>query len=248
MVSVHRFHEISESSHRILNPFTPGKLALLGEICCSGGARRIRDLACGKGELLCTFAADHGASGLGIDIYPPFLAVARQRAEELGVSARVEFVEGDAGAAGDLEQPFDLVCCIGATWIGGGLAGTLALMGHWVAPGGWMLVGEPYWADDPPEQVRRRNEVLQTFTDLGGTLDRFDVAGLDLVEMVLADLDDWDRYSASQWLNVANWLEANPDDPDAADVWAERDTARHAYLAQERGLLGWGVFVLRPRS
>jgi|HubBroStandDraft_1064217.scaffolds.fasta_scaffold11925_2 SAM-dependent methyltransferase len=246
LLSVHRYHEISESSHRILNPLPAGKLHLLGEICCAGATRTVLDLACGKGELLCTFAEHFGAGGVGIDIHLPFVEVARARAAELGVADAVSFVEGDAGRPQGLGDRFDVVCCIGATWIGGGLAGTVALMRERLAPGGWILVGEPYWTGPAPAVVRKRYEDGQTFADLAGTLDRFATAELDLVEMVLASLDDWDRYAASQWLNVSDWLAANPDDPDAAELRERRDASRRAYLARERGLLGWGVFVLRP--
>ena len=70
--------------------------------------------------------------------------------------------------------------------------------------------------------------------------------GVDLVEMVLANHDTWDRYTTSQWLNVASWLDANHDDPDAADIRQRRDESRRRYMEYERRYLGWGVFVLRP--
>ena len=74
-------------------------------------------------------------------------------------------------------------------------------------------------------------------------LTTFDRAGLQIVEMVIASPDDWDRYAASQWLNVEQWLQANPDDPRVAAVRAERDASQRAYLAYDRDHLGWGVFV-----
>ena len=55
-----RFHEISEADRRILNPFTDEKLALLGDVAGVGEGTRILDLACGKGEMLCTWAARSG--------------------------------------------------------------------------------------------------------------------------------------------------------------------------------------------
>ena len=110
-----------------------------------------------------------------------------------------------------------------------------------------MLVGEVYWAEAPPAHVRTAREQEQEFADLVGTLDRFDAAGMDLVEMVLASSDDWDRYAASQWLNVSGWLAAHPDDPDASEIRDTRDASRRDYLADERRCLGWGVFVLRAR-
>lgn len=243
MVSVHRYHEISESSHRIMNPLSLEKLLLVADICHIGTASRMLDLASGKGEMLCQLAAKFGSTGIGVDIYPPVVADARARAQEVGVAGTVDFIEGDVAEVQDLGAPFDVVSCIGATWIGNGLAGTLALMKRWVKPGGWILVGEVYWAEPPSAELAMRYG--QEFADLAGTLDIFEAAGLDLTEMVLASSDDWDRYTASQWLNVSDWLHSNPDDPDAAEVRETRDRSRRQYLSEERGRLGWGVFVGR---
>ena len=93
MVSVFRYHEISESSHRIMNPLSVDKLRLLGDVCRIAKGTRLLDLACGKGEMLCLFARDLGASGVGVDIHAPHLADARARATELGVDRAVTFVE-----------------------------------------------------------------------------------------------------------------------------------------------------------
>src|SRR5437763_1816821 len=51
-----RRHTIRETSHRILNPFTPEKLATLGDALFLPPGARVLDLASGKGELLCTWA------------------------------------------------------------------------------------------------------------------------------------------------------------------------------------------------
>jgi hypothetical protein len=36
--------------------------------------------------------------------------------------------------------------------------------------------------------------------------------GCDVVELVLADQDGWDKYEAANWLPLREWLEATPDD------------------------------------
>lgn len=41
----------------------------------------------------------------------------------------------------------------GATWIGGGLAETVELLRRSLASGGMMLIGEPYWRREPPDQA-----------------------------------------------------------------------------------------------
>jgi SAM-dependent methyltransferase len=243
-----RFHEIAEERHRILNPFTEEQLALLGDICRLRGGMRQLDLCCGKGEMLCRWSARYALSGIGVDLSPVFLRAARQRAVELGCADRLAFVEADAASYPIPAGAFDVVSCIGATWIGGGLVGTLRRM----RPGlrdadSLLLVGEPYWNDAPPPEAVAAitGGDRDAFADLPGTLARIESAGLELVEMVLADGHGWDRYVAPQWMTVSDWLRANPDDPDAPEIRRRHERNRPEYLAYMRRFLGWGVFVLR---
>jgi SAM-dependent methyltransferase len=246
-MSVLRQHEISEAGHRILNPFTDAKLALLGEVCRLRPGQRQLDLACGKGEMLCRWAADHGITGVGVDISRVFLSAARARATALGVAERVRFAEADAAAYPFEAGGYDIVSCLGATWIGGGLAGTLDLLRPAVGADGLILVGEPYWAERPPPEAYEALGVgPDDFTSLAGTLDRFEAAGISLVEMVLADGDSWDRYVAGQWWTVSRWLRTNPDHPEAPMMREFLHSSRRSYLAYNRRYLGWGVFVLTP--
>jgi ubiquinone/menaquinone biosynthesis C-methylase UbiE len=95
-VDLPRSFTIRESSHRIHNPFTSDKLATLGQALNLPPGTRLLDLACGTGEMLCTWARDHQVSGTGVDISTVFIAAARTRAIELGVAGQVSFVHGDA--------------------------------------------------------------------------------------------------------------------------------------------------------
>jgi SAM-dependent methyltransferase len=244
-----RHHEIAETHHRILNPFTEDKLRLLGEVVQAPTGARILDLACGKGELLARWAGWFGSTGTGVDLSAVFLAAARERAEALGVADALTFVQGDAGVYQAEAGAFDVACCIGATWIGGGLAGTAALLRPAVRPGGQILLGEPYWIEEPPEEaIEAFGFAPGDYLSLAETAERLDAAGLELLEMVLADGDSWDRYEASQWRTVADWLIANPDDDDHDAMTRFLDENRRTYLRWGRRYLGWGVFVTRPRS
>jgi SAM-dependent methyltransferase len=241
-----RHHEIAESRHRILNPITEEKLMLLGDICRLQPGQRQLDLACGKGEMLTRWAQAHGIGGVGVDLSEVFLTAARERAAELGVSERVSFERGDAAKYPAEAAGFDVVSCIGATWTGGGLAGTIELLRPALRPGGLMLIGEPYWNEPAPEEaLEALGMEPDDHTSLAGTLDRFEAAGMELVEMVLADGDSWDRYAAAQWLTVSDWLRDHPGHPDAADMREFADHARRTHLTYTRRYLGWGVFVLR---
>jgi SAM-dependent methyltransferase len=243
-----RHHEIAEAGHRILNPLVESQLRLLGEVSRIGPGTRILDLASGKGEMLCRWAAWFGSSGVGVDLSAVFTAAARARAGELGVADRVTFHLGDAAAYEAEPGGFDVASCLGATWIGDGIEGTIALLRRAIRPSGLILVGEPFWLEEPPPEAPSALGLGDGDSlSLGGTLDRLEAAGVELVEMVLANQDSWDRYEAAHWWTITEWLAANPDDPDHAAMRRFLEDERRAYLRYGRRYLGWGVFVTRPR-
>jgi SAM-dependent methyltransferase len=248
-VDIPRIYTIRESSHRIHNPFTSQKLAALGRALDLFPGMRVLDLASGSGEMLCTWARDHRITGTGVDLSSVFTQKARERAVELEVEDLVGFVHADASGWVS-EQPVDLAACIGATWIGDGVAGTVHLLQRSLRPGGLMLIGEPYWRREPPD--RTTIEACEAtdkddFLPLPDLVERFAGLGYDVVEMVLADQDSWDRYQAAQWLNIRRWLELHPDDELAAELRAELSTAPALYTRYQREYLGWGVFALMNR-
>jgi len=248
-VDLPRPFTIRESSHRVHNPFTGAKLATLGQAVSPPPETRVLDLACGTGEMLCTWARDHQVTGTGIDISTVFIAAARARAAELGMDGRVSFEHGDAsGYVAD--APVGIAACIGATWIGGGMPGTVELLRQSLRPGGMMLIGEPYWRREPPDQATVEGcDAIgsASFLPLPELIERFGELGCDVVEMVLASQDDWDRYTAAQWLNIRHWLDANPEDELAGEMRAELDSAPARYVRYRREYLGWGVFALLNR-
>jgi hypothetical protein len=126
----------------------------------------------------------------------------------------------------------------------------MALLDRSLRPGGLMLIGEPFWRAEPPSQQAIEGCHAQSRDDyqtLPGLVALFGDLGYDLVEMVLADEDSWDRYCAAQWLNLRTWLDAHPDDELAPELRAELGQAPLNYVRYLRPLLGWGVFALMKR-
>ena len=248
-MDIPRIFTITESAHRIHNPFTPEKLATLGTALRLKPGARVLDLGSGSGEMLCTWARDYGITGVGIDMSPLFTEQAKLRAEELGVADRVEFIHGDA-AGYVADEKVGVAACLGATWIGGGVAGTIELLAKSLRPEGIILIGEPYWRRLPPTEDVAKGcgaNSISDFLVLPELLASFGDLDYDVVEMVLADQEGWDRYEAAKWLTMRRWLEANPDDDFANDVRAKLTVEPERYAAYTREYLGWGVFALMAR-
>ena len=205
--------------------------------------------ASGSGEMLCSWARDHQIVGTGVDMSLLFSQQAAARAEELGVSDRVTFVHQDASGY-VASQPCDVAACVGATWIGGGVAGTIELLKQSLTPGGMLLIGEPWWRKRPAtaeEAIACGAQSPDDFLTLPALVAHFGELGYDVVEMVLADQEGWDRYEAAKWLTMRRWLEANPHDDFAPEVRQQLTTAPLHHVTWTREYLGWGVFVLMAR-
>ncbi|MDR2892399.1 MAG: methyltransferase domain-containing protein [Deltaproteobacteria bacterium] len=248
-MDIPRIFTISESEHRIHNPFTPEKYATLGAALRLKAGSRILDLGSGSGEMLCTWARDYGITGTGVDMSALFSEQAKCRAQELGVADKVSFIHDDA-AGYVVWEKVEVAACVGASWIGGGVKGTIDLLAKSLVPDGIILIGEPYWRQFPPTEEIAKACLATSISDfliLPDFVASFGEYGYDVVEMVLADQDGWDRYIAARWLTMRRWLDANPDDEMTPEIRTTLNEEPKRYVAYMREYLGWGVFALMAR-
>ena len=99
---------LEDRIERMMTPFTEAGLAALGDIA----GRHCLDIGCGAGgtTLALADAAGGGGSAAGIDVSPPLLKRARERAEErAGGRNNMCFAEGDAQDYPFRDATFDVL-------------------------------------------------------------------------------------------------------------------------------------------
>jgi SAM-dependent methyltransferase len=233
--------EIAERYHEILNPTSPEKIVLLGKHLGLTGESRVLDVACGKAGPAVVLARRYGCRITGIEIRPAFAEAARAHVAEAGLDASIEIRTGDAAELELEPESVDAALCIGAAFVWGTIADAAAALGPAVRPGGFVAIGEPFWRRWPPPGGVEPRE----FVSLAGTAARLEEAGFALTAIVAASEDDWDRYESLHWRAIEEWLAEEPDHPDANEIRSRHDAFRRDYLAYQRALLGWAIFVGR---
>jgi cyclopropane fatty-acyl-phospholipid synthase-like methyltransferase len=236
-----RYFTVAERDHEIQNPTSEEKLRLLGERLRLDSSSRVLDIASGRGGPALLLAREFGCRVEGIEVAPEFHSVAVERAEAAGLSHLVSSRLGDASREDLPADAFDVALCLGATFVWGGLAGTLDALEPTVRDGGHVVVGEPFWRKLPlPEDYPERSG---PYTTLEGTIAIFESGALRTVAVIASSEDDWDRYETLHWRAVEEWLAENADDPDAADIRDRHEQYKATYLRHGRELLGWAIFV-----
>jgi len=236
-----RYFVVAERDHEIQNPTSEWKLRLLGRRLRLGSGSRVLDIASGRGGPAVLLAGEFGCAVEGIEIAPEFHAVAVERAANAGLADRVTFELANASKATFAPGAYDVAMCLGASFVFGGLTSTLDALEPAVRPGGYAVVGEPYWRKLPlPEDYEDRSE---PFTSLEGTVTIVESCGLPVVTVIVSSEDNWDRYETLHWRACEEWLAEHPNDPDAPEVRRANERWKRSYLRYGREYLGWAIFV-----
>jgi ubiquinone/menaquinone biosynthesis C-methylase UbiE len=245
-----KFYEITHRAHVICNPISKEKLNRLVDLLHLPKNSQAVDIACGKGEFLIRLAEVYGANGRGIDISPFYIDHAKRSLKTRLSNAGITFTQM-SGTDFKPDKPFslDLASCIGASWIFGGHAKTLDTLHSMVKPGGWVIVGEPFWQEEPSMDYL---EAIGCARDDFGSHYSNAMAGkslgLDLVQTIVSSKDDWDRYEGLQWLSTADFARIHPEDPDLKGLVDRVNNQKAAYLRWGRETLGWAIYLFRSRS
>jgi SAM-dependent methyltransferase len=241
--------QASDIAHRgraICNPIGSQTLDLVVERLAIAPGSPALDVGCGKGELLVRLGLRYEAGGLGVDVSQERIDGARERARVSGVGQLVRFECADARAISPPARPLALAACVGSTHALGGLVPTLSTLASWTAPGGWLLIGEGFWAQDPPQEYL--DAIGATAGELG--LDGWVEAeaarlGFEAVERWISTRGEWDEYEDTLLANVAAYSRQRPDDGRAQEMFAQQRSFHEAQARWGRKTMGFAVHALR---
>jgi len=245
-----KFYDITHREHVLCNPISAAKVARLVELLRLPVGARVVDIACGKGEFLLRLAAAYEIRGLGIDISPSCVAEARRQLQARLPAAQVVFEQmNGSDFRPDAPRSFTLASCIGASWVYGGHAETLDALAGMIVPGGWVVVGEPYWLQEPSEEYLTASGIPRgAFGTHSGNAAVGEQRGLDLVHTFVSSRDDWDQYEGLQWYATDQYARQHPDDPDLPELVERVTKGKVAYLRWGRDTVGWAIYVFRHRA
>jgi SAM-dependent methyltransferase len=231
------FHAIAEKDHDIQDPMSPEKIRRLGDHLRLNSESRVLDVACGHGGPALVLAETFGCHIVGVERAAEFVDAARERIAAAKLGSLIEIMAGDALDYSVETGTFDVIMCLGATFIWGGLDGTLDALTPAAKPGGYLVVGEPYWRQWPPAT----DDHDVGWTTLPEITHKFEAAGLRVTGVIGSSQDDWDAYESLHWRALEEWLEQHGHDPQWDEIHREHRAARDRYLTIRRELLGWAI-------
>jgi hypothetical protein len=242
-----KYFYITHREHVFCNPMSVEKFEELIALLRLQPGARVLEIAMGKGEFIIRLAKQNSIEGIGVDLSPYFVSDAREKLKERVPDAQLEFLEIDgADYEPEEEESFDLVACIGASWIYGGYRGTLKALKGMAAPGSWVVVGEPYWRQEPPaEYLRAIGEERSTYGTHYENAKTGKEFGLELAYTLVSNQDDWDQYEGLQWYAAEAWASEHRDDPDVKEVLKRVRENREMYLRWGRETFGWAIYVFK---
>jgi SAM-dependent methyltransferase len=231
--------EVRHAAMRWNAPLSEAHAAVLLGAFELESAKRVLDLGCGWGELLCR-AVERAptVTGIGVDTDP----TARTRGEALavarGLGERVTF--RDAGGEA-WSEPADHVICVGASHMWGGHAPALAALTRLVRPGGRLLYGDGYLE---PGSSEFTTKLFGELGPLGDVLAAARDPGWRVLHLSVSDQLEWDEFESSYRAGPERWLLDNPDAEGAPEARAWLDMRMREYVDGYRGELGFCWLVL----
>ena len=115
---------VVHAKQSILNPMRAEKMTHFVDMLNLPEGSRVVDIGCGKGEFLHRLYEKYRVSGVGVDKSPYFIEDCKIAKSKRAPDADIEYLLMD-GKDYQPDEQFYLASCMGASWVYGGIRGTL---------------------------------------------------------------------------------------------------------------------------
>ena len=246
-MDIWKYYDITHKKHLVCNPMNKDKLEGLFSLLDIKPGSKVLDIACGKGEPLIRLAELFNISGTGVDLSPYFIKDCEKKKNERVPNSDIKLLEMDgAKYKPENNELFDLVMCIGASWIYNGFKGTINALKKMTKPNGLLIIGEPYWLKEPDDEYLKMSGLKkEEFNSHYKNIDTGEKEELNCIYTLVSSHDDWDHYETLQWWSAYDYVTVNPDDPDNSELLNKINKAKTEYLLYGRDTLGWAIYVFK---
>ena len=242
------FHHVAYRNLDICNALSWDSLkSALGHAGLKAGAR-VADIGCAYARTSILMAETFGAEATAVELDPRLAEEAKRLAAASAAPDKVTILNEASIDALRRLPPFDMILALGTTYPAGRDIAEpkdiFAELAKHILPGGCLVWGDLTWTAQPPEPLHQMVSLSGTYLDDSGWKQAARNAGLDIVSDRLSDADEWHHYRHNMEKDVADWLAAHPDHPDALAM----EQANHRIrLMYDFGAdcLGFGLYVFR---
>ncbi|MEH6664792.1 MAG: hypothetical protein V7678_08060 [Brevundimonas sp.] len=206
------------------------------------------DLGAGNAAVAIGMARDLGLAVRAVERDPVMADLAARRIAASGHGERVELLVRDSTEV--LGQPPlpDLLTVLGATDAAApGLRDPVAVFARLkdaVAPGGFLLWGEPFWKAEPGAPLRQIVEITNSYQTDAGWQAAAREAGWRVVHVRHSTDGEWRTYVDTMDAAVRAWAAAHPEAPESPRLIARADMQKAMFETEGFRVFGFGLYLL----
>lgn len=206
----------------------------------------IADLGCGCGSQTIQLALHTQAKVKALDLFPLFLDRLKERCRKVGVSDRVEAIEGDMCNLPFEKASLDVIWSEGAIYNIGFKRG-ITEWREYLKPDGWLAVSEASWLTDsrPSEIEDFWNEAYPEIDTIANKVQQLHDAGYRDIRTFVLPTECWtDNFYQPQKEAQRLFLERYPDNKTAAELVANQRHEAELY-SRYSDYYGYVFYVAR---